>query len=92
LLFLFATSSYSKLGYIPVELSDRATCLTLAYAHNDFAISQMAAALNRTADAQFFLNRSQNYLNVWDRSQSFFCPRSLSGAFQCPIDKLNVVS
>jgi putative alpha-1,2-mannosidase len=90
--FFFFFSFFSLPGYISVESSNRGTCLTLAYAHNDYAIAAFARALNLTKDAEFFQNRSQNYLNVWNDDEKYFCPRKANGDFDCPIDKLNVFS
>lgn len=48
----------------------------------------MARAMNRTADYQFFYNRSQNYRNVWDAKENFYCGRYANGSFVCPDNKL----
>ncbi len=65
--------------------------MTLAYAHNDFALGQWALLVNSSL-AKFFLDRSENYLNVWSREESFFCSRFRNGTFDCPSNKLNVFS
>jgi putative alpha-1,2-mannosidase len=65
--------------------------VTLAYAHNDFALSQWASKINSSL-ASFFLARSENYLNVWSRKDGFFCSRFRNGTFDCPSNKLNVFS
>lgn len=98
---------YDQLGYISVESDARAVCvmgylwfflfhpsvvqLTLAYAHNDFALAQWAQAMNSSL-ASFFSRRSDNYLNVWSPRESFFCSRFRNGTFDCPSNKLNVFS
>ena len=46
----------------------RSGSATLAFAHNDFMAAQVARGLGREADAQFYLQRSRNWRNVWDDS------------------------
>ncbi|KAJ7115134.1 glycosyl hydrolase family 92-domain-containing protein [Mycena crocata] len=38
----------------------------LEYAFDDFAISQVAKALGKTADAKKYVSRAQNFLNSWN--------------------------
>jgi hypothetical protein len=45
-------------------------------AYLDWAVANMAAALNNSAAAQLFYNRSKNYQNVWNADEQFFCPKS----------------
>lgn len=85
--------AYNTLGYIPVELDVQGSCVTLAYSHNDFAVASMAKALNQTSDYQFYLKRSDSYLQVFSPKDLFVCPRlNNSGAFQCPAIRTNVFS
>lgn len=44
--------------------------------------------LNFTEDARYFLNRSENYRNIWDSKKKLMCPRSISGKLNCPVDPL----
>lgn len=76
-------SHYAALGYVPVESSSVAACLTIAYAHNDLAISALGAALGMP-DAPEFAARSENYRNVWSAKERFYCPRHVDGSWLCP--------
>ncbi len=46
----------------------RSGSATLDFAYNDFNAAQMARGLGHTADAERYLARSKNWLNVWDDS------------------------
>mmetsp|Transcript_3980 Transcript_3980/g.13955 ORF Transcript_3980/g.13955 Transcript_3980/m.13955 type:complete len:337 (+) Transcript_3980:3-1013(+) len=77
--------SYAKFGYVPLETALTGTSFTLAYALDDWVAGRMAQAVGApAAEAEFFLNRSQSYRNVFDPSTGFFCPREETGAFHCP--------
>ncbi|RCI12935.1 hypothetical protein L249_0930 [Ophiocordyceps polyrhachis-furcata BCC 54312] len=100
--------SWKALGYIPVRDFDykgfghhtRSISRTLEYAYNDFCISQLAAGLGRTADAERYLGSSGNWRNLWREDQAshrsngsdtgftgFFQPRNLNQtwAWQDPL-------
>ena len=50
---------YKKHGYIPYSLLDESVTITLEYAYDDWCVAQMAKALGKEDDYQFFLNRSK---------------------------------
>jgi predicted alpha-1,2-mannosidase len=68
---------YRDLGYVPVE--DGQVSLTLEYAYDDWSAAQMAKALGKMDDYQYFSKRSQNYRNVWDPSIGYFRPKQRDG-------------
>ncbi|OCX52725.1 alpha-mannosidase [Mucilaginibacter sp. PPCGB 2223] len=70
-----ALTSYLKYGYIPVEDSvqeafhkKEQVSRTMEYAYDDYALSRIAKALHKTADAALLTARSFNYRNVFDPS------------------------
>jgi predicted alpha-1,2-mannosidase len=71
--------SYRDLGYVPVE--DSWTSLTLEYAYDDWCAAQMAKALGRMDDYQYFSKRAQNYRNLWDASVGYFRPKHRDGTW-----------
>lgn len=73
---------YIKIGWVPSDRHGDAASKTLEYAHFDFALSQLAAALGKTDDARMFLERSRNYRNVWDSEKGFFYSRRADGTFE----------
>ena len=64
-----------------------ASC-TLSYAFDDWALSQLSAALGKDPTLVSELaNRSKSYRNVWEPNVRYFCPRNSSGAFECPSER-----
>ena len=71
--------SYRDLGFVPVE--DAWANLTLEYAYDDWCTAQMAKALGKMGDYEYFSKRSQNYRNVWDSSVRYVRPRHRDGTW-----------
>lgn len=68
-----ALDSYLKYGFIPMEdlvwdafHKCEQVSRTLEYAHDDYALAQMAKKLNKTDDYAILMKRSENYKNVFD--------------------------
>ena len=53
------------------------------------AVGTLAAHLNYTVDAAYFMKRSENYRNLWNAQEKYLCPRSASGKYQCPLDPVS---
>lgn len=66
--------SWKTLGYIPTDdfdphgvgLFTRSISRTIEYSYNDFCIAEMAQAMNKTADAEKYMGRSGNWINMFD--------------------------
>lgn len=78
---------YKKLGYVPYE--EGPVSNTLEYAYDDWCVAQMALALNKKTDYDYFLKRSGNYKNVFDSTTSFTRPRATNGQWLAPFDPLS---
>ncbi|WP_394775663.1 GH92 family glycosyl hydrolase [Flavobacterium sp.] len=70
---------YKKYGYIPYNLLDESVTITLEYAYDDWCVAQMAKALGKTADYEFFLNRSKAYRYLFDSKTGFMRGKSEDG-------------
>ncbi|TQV99860.1 alpha-1,2-mannosidase [Cordyceps javanica] len=66
--------SWKTLGYIPTDDFDpygvgiytRSISRTIEYSYNDFCIAEMARGMGKVHDAGKYLNRSGNWLNMFD--------------------------
>ncbi|QCR21156.1 GH92 family glycosyl hydrolase [Pontibacter sp. SGAir0037] len=79
---------YNKLGYVPydVKINENAA-RTLEYAYDDFAIYQLAKALNKPqAEIDLYAKRSQNYRNLFDPSTGLMRGKNQDGKFQSPFN------
>jgi predicted alpha-1,2-mannosidase len=93
-----STSTY--LGYTPASQGESVSWATEGYI-NDFGIGNMAAKLavdpktpeSRRAglleQSEYFLDRSTNYVNMFDPAVDFFQARNADGTFSVPADQYN---
>jgi predicted alpha-1,2-mannosidase len=61
-------ASYRKLGWVPCDEEDESLSKTLEYAYDDWSIAQMARALGKRADYDYFMKRAASYKNIFDAS------------------------
>lgn len=88
---------YLKNGYVPYPLPEtesnygshrRGAGQTLEYAYQDFALAQLAKKTGNQAVATEFLQRSQNWRNLYDGKTGYIRPKELSGNWRTPFDPL----
>eukprot|EP00026_Physarum_polycephalum_P007181 Phypoly_transcript_07238.p1 GENE.Phypoly_transcript_07238~~Phypoly_transcript_07238.p1 ORF type:complete len:536 (+),score=94.37 Phypoly_transcript_07238:231-1610(+) len=71
-------------GFVPDYNDGKAACDSLSYAFDDWAVGNIAQAMGIEKDVATFANRSQNYKNVWNSEKQLFCPKNLTGEWNCP--------
>lgn len=76
-----ALTDYIKLGYAPIDKVTEAVPNTLELAYDDWCIAQMAKAMGKDEDYILFMNRANNYKNVFDKETQFFRPRKADGSW-----------
>ncbi|MEO6541708.1 MAG: GH92 family glycosyl hydrolase [Ferruginibacter sp.] len=79
---------YNKLGYVPydVKINENAA-RTLEYAYDDFAIYQLAKALNKPKEEiEIFAKRCLNYRNLFDPETKLMRGKNENGQFQSPFN------
>ncbi len=80
-------SYYKKHGYIPYNLLDESVTITLEYAYNDWCVAQIAKALGKNEDYNYFINRSKAYQYLFDKNTGFMRGKSEAGdAWHEPFD------
>jgi len=75
----------------PVSMVDgfekrQAVAVTLEHNYNDWCLAQLAKALGKTEDYQYFSKRAQNYHNVYNSSTGFMSPKMADGNWVEPFD------
>lgn len=53
--------------------------VTLETSYDDWCVAQLAKALGKTADAEYFTKLAGNYRNIYDPSIGFMAPKSADG-------------
>ncbi len=77
-----ATSIFK--GYTPSDATGEAMSWAMDGYINDFGIANMAAAMGRTEEAEYFRNRALNYVTMFDPSVDFFQGRNSAGTWRQP--------
>ncbi len=72
----FGLASYKKYGLVRSDDEGESVSKTLEYAYDDWCIAQMAKALNRSDDYDYFMKRAQSWKNVFDPTTGFMRPRN----------------
>jgi predicted alpha-1,2-mannosidase len=82
---------YIKLGYIPMIPGKtlESTSRTLEFAYNDYCLAQFAKYLGKTKVYNKFINRSNNYKNVFNTATGFFEGKFLNGKFDPDFSPIN---
>jgi predicted alpha-1,2-mannosidase len=68
---------YKKLGYVPYDVGP--ACQGLDYAYNDWCVAQMAKALGKKSDYDYYLKRSENWRNLFNPDLKWAVPRNSEG-------------
>jgi predicted alpha-1,2-mannosidase len=64
-------ADYKSLGYISMENESESVSKTLEYAYDDWALAQMAQELGASEVYKTYIQRAQNYKNVFDPETQF---------------------
>ncbi|WP_291137607.1 GH92 family glycosyl hydrolase [Flavobacterium sp. UBA7663] len=81
--------AYKKNGFISIDDEHESVSKTLEYAYDDWCIAQMAQILNKQEDYHYFMNRSQNWKNIFDWETGFMRPKK-NGGWDKPFDPREV--
>ncbi|HKJ91874.1 MAG TPA: GH92 family glycosyl hydrolase, partial [Longimicrobiales bacterium] len=79
---------YRKYGYVPSELEDQSVTKTLEYAYDDWAVAQAARRLGHQDAYVVHMQRSTDWMNVFDASTRFARGRMADGKWVEPFDPL----
>jgi predicted alpha-1,2-mannosidase len=77
---------YKEYGYIPFDLGNESVTATLEYAYDDWCVAQMAKALGKKEDYQYFLKRSMAFQQLFDPETNFMRGKSKNGKWHEPFD------
>ena len=66
--------------------SRQSVAVTLAASYDDWCIAQLAKALDKTEDYDYFIKHSYNYRNLFNKETGFFHPKDKNGKFIEPFD------
>ena len=70
---------YKQYGYLPFDKLDESVTITLEYAYNDWCVAQMAKALDKEEDYQYFSKRAEAWKHLLDAESGFMRGKSSDG-------------
>jgi predicted alpha-1,2-mannosidase len=74
------------LGYVPNDKTAESASRTLEDSYDDWCVGQVAKALGKTKEYQFFLNRSHNYEHLFNPATGFMQAKNSDGSWADPKD------
>ena len=80
---------YLKYNYVPDDKSHSSVSKTLELAYDDWTISQIAKSIGDTSVEKLFLERSENYNNVFNPKNGYMSPKLSDGTFRENFDPLD---
>lgn len=79
--------TYDKYGYYPFDIvTVESVSRTLESAYDDYCVAQMAKALGKTADYEYFTKRAGYYKNLFDHETKLMRGRDSKGKWRTPFD------
>ena len=81
--------SYMAKGYVPEDESSSSVSKTLEFAYDDWCIAQIAKKANNEDGFSNFMNRSENYKNVFDQEINYMRPKLTDGTWRKEFDPLD---
>jgi hypothetical protein len=85
----FGLKLYREKGYIPSDKEGEAVSKTLEYAYDDYCIAQMAKAMGKEDIYRDYIQRSQNWKNIFNPKTGFFQAK-INETFVGPFDPREV--
>lgn len=84
----FSFDKYAKSGLVPIS-EPESVSKTLEYAYDDWCIAQMAKMLGKQLDYSIYIQRAQNWKNVYN-SQTGFMQARTSGTWHTPFNATEI--
>jgi predicted alpha-1,2-mannosidase len=90
---------YIEKGYVPHPYKPQNQAfhkdgagMTLEYSFQDWTLAQLAGLLGKTEDYNYFMRRSDNWKNLFDKSYGFIRPKDMDGNWRTPFDPYEYVN
>ena len=81
---------YIKYGFIPSNIKKESISCLLEFAYDDWCIARMAQEMGKEDVYRKYIERSQNYINVFDGSTKFFRGKRMDGNWETSFNPFEV--
>ena len=82
----FGINYVKKMQFIPAEKENESVAKAMEYAISDYSIAKVAQKLGKNDDYQYYLKRSQQYRQYFDKSVGFVRGKMSDGSWRTPFD------
>ncbi|HEX8890075.1 MAG TPA: GH92 family glycosyl hydrolase [Pyrinomonadaceae bacterium] len=82
---------YKRLGYLSLR-HERSVSRTVEYSYDDFCVAEVARGLDKSDAAHKYLQRSENWMNLWDDETQTVRPRHADGTWMTPYSPTKIYS
>jgi predicted alpha-1,2-mannosidase len=83
--------TYMKYGYYPFDIvRTESVSKTLESVYDDYCVAQMARALGKTEDYEYFARRADFYKNLFDPETRFMRGKDSTGAWRTPFNSFSL--
>ncbi len=79
-------AAFDQLGWVPCDQYGESVSKTLEYAYDDWCIAQMARALHKNDDYEYFMKRAESFTNLFNISTGVLRPKDSQGNWRTPFD------
>lgn len=79
---------WEQYGYMPENIQTQSVSISLEMAYDDWCVAQLAKALGKDADYEYFMKRAYYPDNLYDAECGFFAPKNDKGEWIRPFDPL----
>lgn len=83
-----SVANYARIGLVHFDKENESVSKTLEYAYDDSCIAQMAKALGKKEDANYFARRAASYKNLFDPSVGLMRGKDSSGNWHSPFNRI----
>lgn len=81
---------YIQNGFIPSNIKKESISCLLEFAYDDWCIARMAQDMGKEDVYEKYIQRSRNYIHVFDGSTKFFRPKRMDGNWEAPFNPMEV--
>ncbi|MBB3186527.1 GH92 family glycosyl hydrolase [Microbacter margulisiae] len=82
--------AYHQYGYVPDNVENNSVSITVEYAYDDWCVAQVARKLGKMADYRKYMQRAENYKNLYNPATRFLQGKDTQGQWREPFNPIDV--
>ncbi|MGC9151580.1 MAG: GH92 family glycosyl hydrolase [Microbacter sp.] len=82
--------AYQKYDYVPDNVESNSVSITVEYAYDDWCVAQVAKKLGKMADYKRFMQRAENFKNLFNPATNFLQGKNSQGEWRKDFNPIDV--